>query len=292
MAVDPPAAIADYDNDDLDRILGEAAHVLRIIGFAGDGLTIIGGLVPTLLVPVIDPAFGQSHVGTRDVDLCLSIALVEDGAQGYARMETQLQAAGFKVSSCTFRWVHPSGTEIEFFCPAGEGRPAGRMHRPKAGPGRQTLGGHLTALALDAGELLTTDRRIQRRTVSLPDDGGLIEFDFPVTGPAGFLAAKAAALGGRNKPKDAYDLIWLLEAWPGGAEAVAGEIAAGIALRLPDAVDRMRRQLAAAFASEDHHGPRAYAKFVATDHATPDDRTALALRAYGAVQTYLAAAEG
>lgn len=242
-------------------------------------------------MPIIDPAFGHPHVGTRDVDLCLSIALIEDGAQGYERMEKRLQAAGFKVGSCTFRWIHPSGTEVEFFCPVGEGRPAGKMHRPKAGPGRQTLGSRLTALALDAGELLTADRRMHRRTVRLPDDAGLIEFDFPVTGPAGFFAAKAAALGDRDKPKDAYDLIWLLEAWPGGAEAVASEIAAGIALTLPDAVDRMCRQLGAAFASEDHHGPKAYARFVATDQGTPDDRTALALRAYGAVQAYLAAAD-
>ena len=82
---------------------------------------------------------------------------------------------------------------------AGEGRLAGRMHRPPAGPGKQTLGGRLTALALDAGELLTADRRIERRTVSLPDGGGQIDFDFPVTGPAGFLAAKVAALGGRQR---------------------------------------------------------------------------------------------
>ena len=80
MATDPPGDITDYNRDDLNRILGEAAQVLRIIGFAGDGLTVIGGLVPTLLVPVVDPAYGQPHVGTRDVDLCLSIALVEDGA--------------------------------------------------------------------------------------------------------------------------------------------------------------------------------------------------------------------
>ena len=291
MATDPPGGITDYNRDDLERILGEAAQVLRIIGFAGDGLTIIGGLVPTLLVPVIDPAYGQPHVGTRDVDLCLSIALIEDGAQGYERMETQLRRAGFHPGSSTFKWLHPSGTEIEFFCPAGEDRPAGRMHRPQAGPGKHTLGGRLTALALDAGELLTADRRIERRTVSLPDGGGLIDFDFPVTGPAGFLAAKVAALGDRNKAKDAYDLVWLLDAWPGGPDVLARQITDGIAATMPGAVRHMREQLAAAFATEQHHGPRAYAQFVGTDHATPDERAEHALHAHAAVQVYLAAAD-
>ena len=55
MATDPPVDITDYDPEDLDRILGEAAQVLRIVGFAGHGLTIIGGLLPSLLVPVVDP---------------------------------------------------------------------------------------------------------------------------------------------------------------------------------------------------------------------------------------------
>lgn len=290
MATDPPGDITDYNRDDLDRILGEAAQVLRIVGFAGDGLTIIGGLVPTLLVPVVDPAYGQRHVGTRDVDLCLSIALIKDGAQGYERMETQLRRAGFEPGSSTFKWLHPSGTEVEFFCPAGEGRPAGRMHRPQAGPGKQTLGGRLTALALDAGELLTADRRIERRTVPLPDGAGLIDFDSPVTGPGGFLAAKVAALGDRNKAKDAYDLVWLLDAWPGGPDVLAHEIADGIGTTLPSAVRRMREQLAAAFATEEHHGPRAYAQFVGTDQATSDERVEHA-HAHAAVQVYLAAVD-
>jgi hypothetical protein len=291
LAIDPPndsTAVNDYDTHGLDRILGETAHVLRIIGFAGDGLTIIGGLVPTLLVPVIDPAFGQPHVGTRDIDLCLSIALIEDGAHGYERMETQLRQAGFKPGSSTFRWTHPSGTEVEFFCPAGQGRPAGRMHRPPAGPGKQTFGARLTALALNSGELLTADRHLRRRTVELPGEGGLIEFDFPVTGPAGFISAKVAALAGRDKAKDAYDLVWLLDAWPGGPEAVATEIAQGVAATLPGAVSRIREQLTTAFASEDHHGPRAHARFVAADQP-PDERIAHAFHAYGAVQAFLAA---
>ena len=98
MVTEPPEDITSYNTDDLDRILGEAAYVLRIIGFAGDGLTIIGGLVPSLLVPVVDPAYGQPHVGTRDVDLCLSLALIEQGLDGYERMETQLSRS--MLASC------------------------------------------------------------------------------------------------------------------------------------------------------------------------------------------------
>jgi hypothetical protein len=288
LATNEPQSVADYKQNDLDRILGEAAHVLRIIGFAGAGLTIIGGLVPTLLVPVVDPAYAQPHVGTRDVDLCLSIALIEDGAQGYERIETQLRENGFQATDVSFRWLHPSGTEVEFFCPAGEGRIAGRMYRPPAGPARQTMGGHLTALALDGGELLTSDRRIVTRTVRLPGDKGLLDFDFPVTGPAGFLAAKVSAVHDRNKDKDSYDLVWLLDAWSGGPGTLAREIVAGTVQAHPAAIHALHTQLAAAFASEDHHGPLAYARFVGAGEVDLEQRAELALHAYGAVQAYLA----
>lgn len=290
MATDAGQDITAYSPDDLDRILGEAAHVLRTIGFAGDGLTIIGGLVPTLLVPVVDPAYARPHVGTRDVDLCLSVALLEDGAEGYDRMETMLRQNGFTSSDVTFRWLHSTGTEVEFFCPAGDGRAAGRLYRPRPGRGRQTMGGRLSALALDAGQLLTGERRHVTRTVSLPGGAGLIDFEFPVTGPAGFLAAKVAALVERDKDKDAYDLVWLLDAWPGGPAALAAEIAVGTAQRHPEAIAGMNNQLARAFASESHHGPLAYARFVGNDQVDRDERAELALHAYGAVQAYLAGA--
>ena len=55
LATNPPVDITDGDLHDLERILGEAAHVLRIIGFAADGLTVIGELVPTLLLPIGRP---------------------------------------------------------------------------------------------------------------------------------------------------------------------------------------------------------------------------------------------
>lgn len=142
---------------------------------------------------------------------------------------------------------------------------------------------------MDAGELLTADGRIERRTVSLPNGGGQIDFDFPVTGPAGFLAAKVAALAERNKSKDAYDLVWLLDAWPGGPGALAQEIAEGITTTRPSAVRQMHEQLGAAFATEAHHGPRAYARFVGTNQTTPEERAAHALHAHAAVQVYLAA---
>ena len=48
-------------------------------------------------------------------------------------------------------------------------------------------------------------------------------------------------------------------------------------------------QLAESFATEHHHAPRAYAKFMGADLASPNENAALALHAHGAVLDYLAA---
>ena len=60
----------------------------------------------------------------------------------------------------------------------------------------------------------SADAQIVERDVALPDSAGIVRQSFRVTGIVGFLVAKVRALVGRDKPKDAYDIVWLLEAWP------------------------------------------------------------------------------
>ena len=52
--------ISEYDPSVADAILGEAAHLLRSIGFSARHSILIGGLVPGLLV--LDPDRGASLI--------------------------------------------------------------------------------------------------------------------------------------------------------------------------------------------------------------------------------------
>ncbi len=147
---------AQYDSASADLILAHAAEIIRATGFAAEHIVVIGGLVPSLLVPVLDAGV-EPHIGTADVDLCLSLALIEGDTGTYDRIETVLKRLGFVEGDATFRWVRREGMPmtVEFFCPSGPGRPAGRMWRPKASDnptGKQNLGGNLSALSLSAGE--------------------------------------------------------------------------------------------------------------------------------------------
>src|SRR5262249_10287298 len=109
-----------------------------------------------------------------------------------------------------------------------------------------------------------------------------------VTGIAAFLAAKAAALRGRDKAKDAYDIVWLVEAWPGGPAGAARAVRASPIFNHPD-LERTLHILEDQFRDLDRAGAQAYARFMADDDTGAD---LLARRAAGAVAEFLRRARG
>jgi len=273
-----------YDPSVIDAVLTEAAHLLRHLGFAAQHTVLIGGVVPSLLV--LDPPRGP-HLGTTDLDVCLSLAIVEGDTAEYERIEVALGKGGYESTTETFRWRQRDRMHltVEFFCPSGDGRPPGRAFRPKHADNpvaKQNLGSRLSALALDAGRVLDEDVVVVDREVVLPDGGGRTIASFRVTGVLGFLVAKTGALIGRDKPKDAYDIVWILENWDGGPAAVAAVIAASPAHGRDEAqlaLDRLLRE----FAAPDSLGPSSYVRFMAEPGMTANDRARLARQAAGAV---------
>lgn len=284
--------ISEYDPSLADAVLGEAAHLLRNIGFSARHAILIGGLVPGLLV--LDPGTGsRPHIGTADVDLCLSIALIEGDTAEYDRIEAGLRKAGFGPTDKTFAWKRSTGLgiKVEFFCPAADGRPAGSLFRPAAADAprvKHNMGPKLSAIALEAGDVISADVVDVEREVTLPDDSGRTMWKFRVTGLTGFLVAKTAALVGRDKPKDAYDIVWLLENWPGGVEGAAAAVSDRGLMKRADVNESLRR-LQAEFSGTDRLGPASFVRFMASGGALADERLRLARQAAGAVSAFAAA---
>lgn len=73
----------------VDALIREAASIFhRLGGMATKHLTIVGGLVPPLLVP----GAAAQHLGSADLDLCLSIALAGgETANYYESIEEKLE---------------------------------------------------------------------------------------------------------------------------------------------------------------------------------------------------------
>ena len=274
------AHAAEYDPLLRPKLEAEAVRLIRAFSFAGAHVVIVGGLVPSLLVPAPESGM-EPHVGTQDLDLVLSVALVEGDVGSYERLESSLKKHGFEMAkehghAVSWRWRGGADVPltVEFFCAAGAGREAGRLHRPGG-----VVGGKLSAMVLSTGRLVDVDHREVELDVKLPAGGGSTRHAIKVVGPGAYLAMKADALRRRDKNKDSYDVVWIAESWPGGQRALARTIASGSIARMPEfrtALKVLERE----FADLDAAGAVKYARFMAEDGVSPD---LLARRASDAV---------
>jgi len=278
------AHISQYDPDRTRALLSEAGRLIRGVGFSGVHLTFIGGLVPSLLVPVLDPGI-DPHIGSGDIDLCLSVALTTGQVGAYQRIEKVLGELGYKMkpqganSASSWQWIGGEKhlVTVEFFCaPVADNKP-GMLYRPA---GDVTKG--LSAMTIGAGALIDRDLVEVGVKLTLPD-GTAASLPFRVTAPASYLASKADALIGRDKNKDAYDIVWLCEAWPGGQDSLA-KVVRGSPVFDDELMTRAIHLLGSHFDGIDSVGSRAYARFM---EPRGGDLDRSARRASGAVKALL-----
>jgi len=276
--------IHDYEDAMSERLLGVAADVLRSFGsaFGGKHLAIVGGAVPSLLVP--DPPRGiERHVGTGDLDFHLSLHLMDgETAEYYAAIIDGLRALGLRPDrendrEVKWRWVgrhRDVALQVEFLCPV-RGR-AGRPESPAEDtPAEANIGpsGEITALAIGFGHLVPEDTETVDRRVET--GRGSLTFEFPVAGLASWLCLKADAIMRRDKPKDAYDVVWLIDAL---GPADAARRVAESPLLAGEHSDEVRAQLSRVITDQfrdfDSIGPRAYADFLDAEPGVAERRHA------------------
>jgi len=276
---------SDYDDPMGRRLLGVAADVLRSFGsaFGGQHLAIVGGAVPGLLV-ASPPSGLDPHVGTADLDLHLSLHLLDgETADYYDSIIDGLRSLGLTVDrqggrEVRWRWTgEHRGTRVrvELLCPTrGAG---GRPEAPAEDtPAESNIGprGDISALAVGFGHLVPRDTiRVRRR---VPSSGGDLTFEFPVAGLTSWLCLKADALMRRDKPKDAYDVVWTLDAL--GPDVAADRVATSALLGgplVPEVLDQLRLLIEDQFADVGSVGPRQYATFLDADPGDGERRHAL-----------------
>ncbi len=271
MADDNARASA-YDDPMSERLLGIAADVLRSFGsaFGGRHLAIVGGAVPGLLVET-PPRGMEPHVGTTDLDLHLSLHLVDgETADYYQAIIDGLRSLGLGPDNeqgpdVKWRWVghhRDVRLQVELLCPVRSR--AGRPEQPAVEtPAEANIGpsGEITALAVGFGHLVPDDTVTILRRVETTSGG--LTYEFPVAGLASWLCLKSDAIMRREKFKDAYDVVWVFDAL--GPDAASEMVAASPLLVGPFA-DEVRAQLALLvddqFRDEGSIGPTGYASFL------------------------------
>lgn len=268
-----------YEGDYSERQVDAARRVLvdlgQVLASFGDAIVVVGGWVPDLLQPSTEPP----HIGSIDVDLALDVAKLADGR--YAELLKLLLDTGrYRQGEKDFQLVttvdlgdgeQPVAVEVEFL--ASDDVVLEKNH-PKLVEGFRVLrfpafaAAFMSPVSIDfSGPMISgAANTVHLRVASLPD----------------FLVMKAHAIGGRDKPKDVYDLCYCLDEFPNAIEVVAADWRG----RRDDAlVARAVAILREKFTSVDHYGPQQLAAF--HSGGSPDESQMHARRAYELVKKLL-----
>ncbi|MDT8434782.1 MAG: hypothetical protein RQ731_08520 [Anaerosomatales bacterium] len=279
------------DYDEYTTGLCERAQLalLKCAGPWNQRIFLAGGLVPRYLVPEL-PEYAMPHVGTTDIDLVIGVGIAPHDAEPYDTLLANIKTAGFRPfkdsdgTTASFRWcvdIDGKTVIVEFLTERG-GEP-GRVVRP-----RQHTGAKLGAFETRGASLAARDyieRDIQGR---LPD-GNESFATIRVANLVPFLTLKALALHDRalTKLKDAYDIVFVLMNWPGGARE-----AAKAAKCSPVIADSLVQEALVLLARHFEHagmdGPGNYAKFLLDDDDDEDEVARLRNEAVATINEFLA----
>lgn len=219
-----------------------------LAGFA-DAMTIVGGSAPPLLT---GDRPDDPYVGTLDVDLVVDPISVPD--EVYRTIAELLRGRGYVQLDQPFRWLRSVsidgrsiGVEVDLLAPATPRSGGGHRH--------ERIGGEPLARRTEGAELVRSGH-VEREIAGVPPDGRRHRVSVRVAAPAALVILKALTLGQRDKPKDAYDIDYVLR-HIGGEEVAAGIQEFGAV----EPVTKALAVLAQKFSSVDTIGPMSVALY-------------------------------
>ncbi len=229
-----------------------AAHavlieLMHLLGDYREDIVLIGGWVPPMLIR----SASRPHVGSMDIDLAIDHRKVTD--EGYRTIQELLLSHGYKQGDqphAFFRTVPGLAEDIEVHLLAGEYGGTGRGHRHQRVQGIKARKARGSDLAFELAAMVTLEGELP--------GGGKDKVKLRVAGIVPFLVMKGMALADRLKEKDAWDIYYCLQEYPGGLDAIVDEFKPHLAHGL---VREGLKKIAAQFASEKHVGPKWVADF-------------------------------
>jgi hypothetical protein len=264
-----------YGEREVNACKAVLLELVHLLGEIKDEMVIIGGWTPTFILPQSD----DPHVGSLDIDVALDFSKIPDDTyqtilkaflkHGY----TQDKEQPFRF----FRKVKIEGAEpinVEVDLMAGEYGGTGKGHRTQKVQDVRARKARGCDLAFDAAVTVTLDG-------NLPD-GGKDTASFKVAGIVPFLVMKGMTMYERMKEKDAYDIYYCVEHFPGGVEGLAAEFKSFIKNKLViEGLGKIRNK----FASVEHIGPKWVADFL--EVTEKEDREIIMRRAYEKINELL-----
>ena len=193
--------------------------LLRGFGPWKDTVFLVGGLTPRYLVAARPPEVPQ-HAGTGDVDVVVDVAILTD-TEAYSTLEENLHAMGFDRATnengvkVSWRWearLETGATMVLEFL----------AEHPELGGGKVKVlptEGNVSALNIPHASMVFDLHDTTELTAELLNGGGLATEVVRYANIVSFTCLKAFAFDHRNARKDAHDLVYCLEHYPGGLDS-------------------------------------------------------------------------
>lgn len=265
------------------------ATLIRGIGPWRKSVIVVGGLVPSLLLPE------EEHIGTTDVDLVVDLEEIAE-TDAYKTLEQNFKKLGLERGKNVdgraqhFRWSRVKDgviASVELLCPAPADEEAGKV-RSLRGEGERRL----SAIGIPGAHLAFQDFEEVEVTAEMLDDRGKATVVVRVVGIVTYVVLKSLAYESRWEAKDAYDLVFMLLNHPDGAEAIGSRFAAHTAANPEEPLyQKAIGILKSRFVSDDKidgvekDGPTSYATFVAP--SDPEEQGVARRNAVAAVEAFL-----
>jgi hypothetical protein len=261
--------------------------VVAKVGAWGPRLILFGGLAPRYIVEVVPDGIAP-HTGTTDLDMVIGVAIAGKDDAVYTKLQQELRNADFKPSpERSYEWqrrVDGIRVVMEFFCPVEQGGQPGQLKRNPTG----SVGSRISAFQLKGAEIAGADCSLRTLTGAILDHGGHREVEIHVVNILPFLVLKTFALVTRDKEKDAYDIVWTLNAFGSQGPVSAADAAVESPIVNDPLVAEAVELLDQRFSDIEAQGPSNYARFfVGGRDDAGDQRMRLRREAHGTVQEFL-----
>ncbi len=266
---------SDYTPDEVQACKKVLVELIHIFGEIKDEMVIIGGWTPALLFPQSD----DPHIGSLDIDVALDFRNIPNDTY-QAILKSFLKRGYVQDKDQPFRFYRTVASEgmgpvkVAVDLMAGEYGGTGKSRRTQVVRDARARKARGCDLAFESTITVTIESELP--------EGGVDKVSVKVAGIVPFLVMKGMAMFERLKEKDAYDIFFCIEHYPGGMDALVREFKPHIKNKLViEGLGKIRSK----FSTLKHVGPKWVADFLET--ADKDERDILMRRAYEKVTELL-----
>ena len=202
----------EYDNASVDAARSAIIELMTVLGEYREEIVLVGGWVPFFSIDAPEDPLDR-HPGSADVDIALDHQELEEA--GYETIAKRLEDAGYApVGEQPFQFSKTvNGVVVHIDLLAGQYAGTAKKHRTQKIQDVKARKARGADLVFQIGP--------DKREISgqLPD-GSHDRVLVPIASVVPFIIMKSFAMDDRMKPKDPFDIWYVVKRYPGGVDAL------------------------------------------------------------------------